>query len=52
MRFVAFFKLIFQRKTCEVIQSDFARLEAETRSAESEGENDFESFSDESPLSR
>jgi hypothetical protein len=32
----------------EVIQSDFARLEAETRSAESEGENDFESFSDES----
>merc|ERR1719313_2695217 len=25
----------------EVIQSDFARLEAETRSAESEGENDF-----------
>jgi DNA repair exonuclease SbcCD ATPase subunit len=32
----------------EVIQSDFARLEAETRSAESEGENDFESFGDES----
>merc|ERR1719473_1681095 len=28
----------------EVIQPDFARLEAETRSAESEGENDFESF--------
>jgi hypothetical protein len=32
----------------EVIQSDFARLEAETRAAESEGENDFEKFSDES----
>merc|ERR1719235_1193667 len=32
----------------EVIQSDFARLEAETRSAESEGENDFETFGDES----
>merc|ERR1719482_2700511 len=32
----------------EVIQSDFARLEAETRSGESQGENDFETFSDES----
>jgi len=32
----------------EVIQSDFARLEAETRSAESEGENDFETFGFES----
>merc|ERR1719240_1756654 len=32
----------------EVIQSDFARLEAETRAAESEGADEFQRFSDES----
>jgi hypothetical protein len=32
----------------EVIQSDFARLEAETRASESEGSDQFQKFSDES----